>query len=291
MFEIGKKFKFEAAHQLVHHDGKCQRPHGHSYEFEIIVEGRDLKRLGPAAGMVDDYDLLTKAGKDIEDLLDHRNLNEVLDSDTTTAEELTRVVWEMASARLPNLVEVRVRETAKTFASYRPRRAAERRIIAVGEAVVEDLRERLFKGVDTSDPSRCWEFQGAKDEAGYGYLSSAMAGTKKAHRVSAWLAGDDIDGMVVLHTCDNPMCINPAHLVTGTHEDNEADKDAKGRRPIGEQHGAAKLNEEQVRAIVTRCQAGELRRAVAADYGVSTALISAIITGRVWRNITGLARP
>lgn len=291
MFEIGKTFRFEAAHQLLHHDGKCARPHGHSYEFELIVERSELRVDGPAAGMVDDYDSLSQVGNWIADQLDHRDLNVVLDSDTTTAEELSRVIWDLARPQLPGLVEIRTRETAKTYASFRPRRAAEKRVQQVGQWMIDDVRERLYAGVDTSDPNACWPFTGSLDIGGYGWCSFAFAGTKKAHRLAAWLAGDDIDDRVVLHSCDNPPCINWRHLYTGSHAENEADKDAKGRRPIGEDHGAAKLTEEHVRTIVQRVRAGEARRDVAASFGVSTALVAAIMCGRVWRHVTGFGRP
>lgn len=290
-FEISKKFKFEAAHHLAHHDGKCSRPHGHSYEFELFVERRELRLEGSAAGMVDDYALLSEVGKWIEDRFDHRDLNEVLDSDTTTAEELARVVWEMAKTRLPNLVEIRFRETAKTSVSLRPRRAREQRLLDIGESYMEQWRERLYKETGTTDPDACWEFQGSKDPAGYGWFSLAAAKTKKAHRASAWLAGDDIEGMCVLHLCDNPSCINPEHLYTGTHAENEADKDAKGRRPRGEHASAARLKKGEVLDIKRRVEAGETRQDIATSYGVSTSLIHAIMQGRVWRHVTKLPRP
>ena len=291
MFEIGKTFKFEAAHRLAHHDGKCSRDHGHSYQFDLVVEASDLRLEGSQAGMVDDYDAVSEVGKWIESKLDHRDLNEVLDSDTTTAEELSQLVWEMARSRLPRLVEVRFKETEKTYASYRPRRAAERRAIEIAEMFIAKTRERLYEGVDASDPEACWSFAGSKDAAGYGYFSLVEANTKKAHRVAAWLAGDDIAGRVVLHLCDNPPCINPQHLYTGTHEENEADKDAKDRRPRGESAIQAKLNAAAVLEIVATAKAGEPRISIAQRYEVSTSLINAILCGRVWRHVTKIPRP
>ena len=290
-FEIGKTFRFESAHCLKHHDGKCARPHGHSYEFELIVAAPDVRLEGPKAGMVDDYSLITEVGAAIEAKLDHRDLNEVLDNDTTTAEELTRIIWEEARQRLPNIVEVRVKETAKTFAAYRPERLAIRRAVEIGESILAEVRERLYANVDMSDSNACWPFAGATDDEGYGLCSSTFARTRKAHRLAAWLVGDDINGRVVLHTCDNPPCINPAHLYVGSHEDNEADKDAKGRRPIGEEHGAARLTETEVKSIVARVESGVARRSVAAAFSVSTSLVNAIMNGRVWRHVTGKLRP
>lgn len=290
-FEIGKTFKFESAHQLKHHGGKCSRPHGHSYQFELIVERRDLQLHGPAAGMVNDYDHLTEVGTWIEDRLDHRDLNEVLDSDTTTAEELSTVVWSMASSRLPNLVEIRFKETAKTYVSLRPRRAEENRALELGASLVQKLRDRLYKGVDASDPDACWLFPSSVDDQGYGWFSLPAAKTKKSHRAAAWLAGDDITGKVVMHLCDTPSCINPEHLYTGTHAENEADKDAKGRRRVGEDNPHAKITSAEVREIVYLVQDGQDRRTVASQFNVSTSLVYAIMAGRVWRHITKFPRP
>lgn len=290
-FEIGKQFKFESAHQLVHHDGKCARPHGHSYTFELIVEGGGVHLYGPKAGMVDDYSLLSEVGDWICDQLDHRDLNEVFDSDTTTAEEMSRLIFEMALSRLPRLVEVRMKETAKTFSSYRPARAAHRRAVEVGELVMDDLRQRLYEGINTSDPESCWLFTRGTDQDGYGYMSSVLAGTRKAHRLAAWLAGDDIEDKVVLHLCDTPSCVNPDHLYTGTHEENEADKDSKSRRPRGESHGRAKLNRLEVEEIVVLLDQGEKKTEIAWRFGVSTSLIYAIDRGRVWRHVTKRPRP
>lgn len=290
-FEIGKTFRFEAAHRLAHHDGKCRRPHGHSYSFELVVEAQDVHLDGAQAGMVDDYAHLSEVGNWIVSMFDHQDLNEVLDSDTTTAEELSRAIWELAKTRLPRLVQSTVKETERTWASYRPRRRAEFRVYEAGQMVLEEVRQRLYKGIDCSNQDECWLFQGSLDAEGYGWCHSALAGTKKAHWLSAWLAGDDIEGKVVLHTCDNPRCINPRHLYTETHEENEADKDSKGRRPVGQEHGAAKLTAGAVLDILGRVQAGEAKRAVAHRYGVSSTLVSAIATGKAWRSVTGILRP
>jgi 6-pyruvoyl tetrahydropterin synthase/QueD family protein len=284
-YEIGKTFAFEAAHQLVHHDGVCARPHGHSYTFELIVEGAALHLDGPKAGMLDDFHDVNSVGGWIVDMLDHRNLNEVLDSDTTTAEHLSATIFDLAATRLPNLVEVRVKETQKTFSSYRPQRMEVRRALALGRDLMEDARARLYAGIDTTDPDACWPFSGSRDDGGYGWFNLHAAGTRKAHRASAWLAGDDIDGLLVLHSCDNPPCVNPRHLFTGTHSDNEEDKDAKGRRPRGERHGRAVLRRLQVEEILGLLSAGGRAVDLAARFGVSTSLIRAIGDGKVWREV------
>lgn len=80
-------------------------------------------------------------------------------------------------------------------------------------------------------PNGCWQFSGKPGSDGYGKLKIAGK-TVRAHRAYyEQYVGTIPDGLWVLHHCDNPMCVNPAHLYVGTQKDNERDKDARGRRP------------------------------------------------------------
>lgn len=82
-------------------------------------------------------------------------------------------------------------------------------------------------------PNGCWEWTGTRNLQGYGVIGLYIGGTARgtpAPRLQ-WMHsfGEIPLGMVVMHTCDNPPCINPAHLAIGTQADNLADMRAKGR--------------------------------------------------------------
>ncbi len=100
----------------------------------------------------------------------------------------------------------------------------------------------------------CWEYQGSLDGCGYGFTRTAWKGpTVKAHRVMYELYNDYTlqPKEVVRHTCDNPSCCNPHHLIKGTQADNVRDCIERGRFPnrAGECNGRAKINEQLVKDI------------------------------------------
>lgn len=89
--------------------------------------------------------------------------------------------------------------------------------------------KRFWDKVDIKGPDDCWEWQRSLNNGGYG--RSHFNGKQiKAHRLSFLLTHHEIpEGMLVLHKCDNPKCVNPDHLFLGTHYDNMQDMKAKGR--------------------------------------------------------------
>lgn len=96
--------------------------------------------------------------------------------------------------------------------------------------------KRLFKGIDKASNS-CWYFSGSKDRCGYGRfrIGKHYLG---AHKISYLLMVGDYDqsSMEIMHSCDNPACINPSHLSAATHKDNIKDCLKKGR------HTSQRLN-------------------------------------------------
>lgn len=100
-------------------------------------------------------------------------------------------------------------------------------------AMYPTRHERFWLKVDRSDTNGCWEWTGTK--RGYGYGAFAYQGvTVVASRFSYELHYGPIpDGMLVLHRCDNPACVNPSHLFLGTNKDNTRDMIDKGRQGFG----------------------------------------------------------
>ncbi|OHS09327.1 hypothetical protein HMPREF3289_01280 [Pseudomonas sp. HMSC75E02] len=163
--------------------------------------------------------------------------------------------------------------------------------------------ERFWSKVDKSGD--CWIWTAATDRKGYGKFSVGPArnpdGSRRnsmvgAHRFSYELANGPIPdhasfhGLCVLHQCDNPRCVNPAHLFLGTNEENVKDMDLKGRRITkakrGSAHAQAVLTEQKVREIHARYRAGGISQAaLAAEYGVCLATINHIMTGRLWAHL------
>ncbi len=120
MFRISKEFRFEAAHRLegLPPGHPCARTHGHSYRVSVELAAEELDEVG----FVTDFGRLTSLGTYLTDELDHRDLNEVLDFQPS-CELLARHLYEWCRDRLPEgdrVVAVRVSETARTWAEYRP---------------------------------------------------------------------------------------------------------------------------------------------------------------------------
>ena len=134
--------------------------------------------------------------------------------------------------------------------------------------------------------SGCWEWVGTIDKGprgGYGifYLAKAY----RAHRFSWMLFKGPIPkNLLVCHTCDNKICVNPNHLFLGTNLENQMDKFKKGRQLVGSKHGRAVLNEKKVLEIL-KIPKKIWNKTIAPKYGVSVSLITQIRRRVIWKHV------
>lgn len=155
--------------------------------------------------------------------------------------------------------------------------------------------------IDTSGgPDACWPWTHRVDDQGYGIFKAEG----KQWRAARWMLTQKLgrempDDEVTRHTCDNPICCNPAHLIPGMPVDNTRDMITRGRHIHGDKHWtrkhperlrgeanpAAVLDAERVLEIRRRYAAGELQVPLAAEYGVKQVTISAIVRRKTWTNL------
>jgi 6-pyruvoyltetrahydropterin/6-carboxytetrahydropterin synthase len=115
--QVRKHFRFEAAHALPHHPGRCGRLHGHSYRLEVAVRG-PLQSEGAARGMIADFDTIKQIVRaEAVDVLDHQNLNDFIEN--PTAEHIVMWLWRRIESKLDGLEELVLWETATSCAVLR----------------------------------------------------------------------------------------------------------------------------------------------------------------------------
>ena len=121
----------------------------------------------------------------------------------------------------------------------------------IGDASIP-LIDRLLNKVIVNDITDCWEFQGGKHNIGYGMLRDGDK-MRTTHRVS-YEEHNNVPippGLVVMHSCDNKCCVNPAHLSIGTHKDNSQDMIRKGRQNLVGSYGMT--GKKQPRSVCPHC--------------------------------------
>lgn len=172
---------------------------------------------------------------------------------------------------------------------------------------VGEIQDKFWGRVEVLGPDECWRWVGTNGPDGYGYIAGKLNGERLvpagkamlAHRVSWIMANGPIPdaveagyhGWVVMHTCDNRKCVNPAHLRLGRQAENVADMDNKERRvtvvKAGAKHARAKLTPEQVAEILA---SDEEHKVLAARFGVSIGPIKNVRLGKSYREETGGAK-
>lgn len=152
----------------------------------------------------------------------------------------------------------------------------------------ETTLSRLLSKVERLD-SGCWRYLGAFAPDGYGRFW--MDGrTVAAHRASYELhVGPVAPGLLIAHTCDDRACVNPAHLMAVTPQENVRDMVSKNRHKPqrGERSRNAKITLQQRNEIVDRYNAGESSIKLGREFGLSARYVRHLAAGRAWRWANG----
>lgn len=133
--------------------------------------------------------------------------------------------------------------------------------------------------------NECWLWLGSCDTDGYGTSWWDKKG-KRAHRISFLLHKGEIPSdKIIMHSCDNPPCVNPSHLSLGTKKDNAQDRQNKHRNQSNEgtNNGRAKLTEEDVLNI--RSIENIFSTDIAKQFNVSPSTISHIRRKKTWKHL------
>lgn len=165
------------------------------------------------------------------------------------------------------------------------------------------IKKRIRARVRKVRASGCWEWQGCRNPNGYGRISFRGSG-EWAHRVAFEVFNGREPQGWVLHSCDNPPCVNPAHLREGTPKDNCADRDQRERSGWQKNPGTWALNrhfavvgkrrlsDEQVTDLRRRYANGETAKALAKEFGVSFYHVPRIAHGKIYRlDVNGKEMP
>ena len=151
--------------------------------------------------------------------------------------------------------------------------------------------ENVWAGVDVRGEDECWEWQRCRDKDGYGFVKYRQKMVKPHRLIWTFLNGSIPNNLLVLHTCDNPPCCNPRHLLLGTHMDNSNDKMAKGRDRYaparGERNGKTTLTPRKVRTMRRAHEAGLFSiREISDIYGLSYDGAWKIVRGERWQELS-----
>jgi hypothetical protein len=170
--------------------------------------------------------------------------------------------------------------------------------------ITRPAAERFWSKVDKS--GACWLWTTGRTGDGYGAFYVRRDGRDylvRAHRFSYELAHGPIpEGAVVRHSCDTPLCVNPAHLLIGTVADNNADMHERSRInpprgdahwsrhnttsvPRGERQPHARMTEDKVRDMRQRFADGAALRDLVAEFGMSLTAVWQIVHRQRWRHV------
>jgi hypothetical protein len=145
---------------------------------------------------------------------------------------------------------------------------------------LESVARRFWSKVDKTES--CWIWRACRERRGYGCFSG-LGKCRLAHRVAWMLVHGEWPATGLRHSCDNPSCVNPAHLSLGTHAQNMADMVARGRSYRGERRSA--LTEDMVREIRRLALEGVSMREIGRRFGIGAPHVCRIKQGKKWAHL------
>jgi hypothetical protein len=163
---------------------------------------------------------------------------------------------------------------------------AELEMLLIPKLTIEQLC-RFWKKVDSCNPDECWLWLGRRTYDGYGVFWIAPH-HYRATRIMLALQGKQSNELQACHSCDNPSCVNPAHLSFQTHAENQQDKIRAGTDPKGSRHPRSKLTELDI-PIIRNLVLKLGRIPIAKLFDVTPENISTIKYNKSWRHVVGIA--
>jgi hypothetical protein len=193
-------------------------------------------------------------------------------------------------------------------------------LLLVSAEVIEEVKQRVLRYKEVDSRTGCWNWTGSTFRSN-GRACLHLGTRLLASRVSYVVHRGQTNSLLVLHKCDNVLCVNPDHLWLGTNSDNSADMVRKGRQACGGRNGAVKyperlirgedhinrrhpervrgerngralLTDEQVRVIKRKfrpyrnCKSPSNAKELAREYGVAVHVISLIGRGETWKHVS-----
>ena len=162
------------------------------------------------------------------------------------------------------------------------------------EELKDSVRKRFYSKFIAGIIDECWEWKAYKNKSGYGVMryGSKRGNNALAHRISYLLnMGEIPSGLFVMHTCDNPPCVNPSHLRLGTNQDNVDDMVNKGRHYAKYLKGQSNLSRAIITANIARNVKIDLTnnikaKEIADKYAISKHIVWDIKREKTWKHIT-----